>query len=106
MCRYLLNTKTEQSTANTHNLNEFAIKICVYLQCIQCVVNSMTLHAPKVMITRTRLTYDDVRDLDADGRLDVLHDVEHRLVATVPQLEVDVAAEQDLHHVHLENAQL
>ena len=49
-----------------------------------------------------RDTYDDVGDLEADGRLDVLHDVEHRLVAAVPQVEVDVAREQHLHHVNLE----
>ena len=47
-------------------------------------------------------TYDDVGDLEADGRLDVLHDVEHRLVAAVTQVEVDVAGEQHLHHVHLD----
>ena len=52
----------------------------------------------------TKLTYDDVRDLYADRRLDVLHDVEHRLVAAVPQVEVDVAGEQDLYHVHLKHA--
>ena len=58
------------------------------------------------MHRRWSLTYDDVRDLDADRRLDVLHDIQHRLVAAVSQIEVDVAGEEDLHHVHLKRAQL
>ena len=69
----------------------------------------MTVHAPRPRVDRDlriRLTYDDVRDLHADRRLDVLHDIQHRLVAAVPQVEVDVAGEQDLHHVHLKQAQL
>ena len=57
--------------------------------------------ASKPKFKKKHLTQDDVYDLLGDGRLELVHDLEHALVLLVAQLEVDVRGEEGTHNVDL-----